>query len=198
MTEMEDLQAPHYHPLAPLCIKVGLFLNCAMPLIYYSTDILYMLFQNQDPRDYFDSLQLKTSDDTRAGTEQLKCSLSSEEAYGSFMGSVSEIKAVGLSDPIVRPEVAVMVITSLFCANLKIITLNEIVVDFVNFHSNFGRTKSTLHDMHGNRSGDRVNKEEEEADILTAECSFLGFSALWEHGVKSYGELLFLKMQHQL
>uniref|UniRef100_A0A7N2N2E2 Uncharacterized protein n=1 Tax=Quercus lobata TaxID=97700 RepID=A0A7N2N2E2_QUELO len=80
MTEMEHLQAPHDHPLAPLCIK--------------------------DPRDYFDSQQLKTSDDTRAGTEQLRCSLSSEEAYGSFMGSVSEIMAVGLSDPIVRPEVS--------------------------------------------------------------------------------------------
>ncbi|XP_050265850.1 general transcription and DNA repair factor IIH subunit TFB1-3-like [Quercus robur] len=97
MTEMEDLQAPHDHPLAPLCIK--------------------------DPRDYFDSQQLKTSDDTRAGTEQLRCSLSSEEAYGSFMGSVSEIMAVGLSDPIVRPEVAVMVIISLFCASLKILEI---------------------------------------------------------------------------
>ncbi|KAK7855541.1 general transcription and dna repair factor iih subunit tfb1-1 [Quercus suber] len=64
-----------------------------------------MLFQNQDPRDYFDFQQLKTSDDTRAGTEQLRCSLSSEKAYGSFVGSVSEIKAVGLSDPIVRPEI---------------------------------------------------------------------------------------------
>nr|POE68653.1 putative rna polymerase ii transcription factor b subunit 1-1 [Quercus suber] len=85
MTEMEDLQAPHDHPLAPLCIE--------------------------DPRDYFDFQQLKTSDDTRAGTEQLRCSLSSEKAYGSFMGSVSEIKAVGLSDPIVRPEDAVMVST---------------------------------------------------------------------------------------
>ena len=38
------------------------------------------------------------------------------------------------------------------------ITLNEIVVDFVNFHSNFGRKKCTLHDVHGNRSGDRVNE----------------------------------------
>ena len=96
---------------------------CSMPLIYYRTDVLYMLFQNQDPRDYFDSQQLKTSDGTRAGTEQLRRSLSSEEAYGSFMGSVSEIKAVGLSDPIVRPEVAVMVITSLFCASLKMLEI---------------------------------------------------------------------------
>jgi transcription initiation factor TFIIH subunit 1 len=87
MTEMEDLQAPHDHPLAPLCIK--------------------------DPRDYFDSQQLKTSDDTRAGTEQLRSSLSSQEAYGSLKGSISEIKAKGLSDPIVRPEVAVMVLNGL-------------------------------------------------------------------------------------
>ena len=96
---------------------------CTMPLIYYRTDVLYRLFQNQDPRDYFHSQQLKTSDDTRAGTEQLRCSLSSEEAYGSFMGSVSEIMAVGLSDPIVRPEVAVMVIISLFCASLRILEI---------------------------------------------------------------------------
>ncbi|KAK7847071.1 general transcription and dna repair factor iih subunit tfb1-1, partial [Quercus suber] len=88
MTEMEDLQAPHDHPFAPLCIKV-------------------------DPRDYFDSQQLKTSDDTRAGSEQLRCSLSSEEAYGSLRGSISEIKAMGLSDPVVRPEVAVMVLNGL-------------------------------------------------------------------------------------
>uniref|UniRef100_A0A2N9FM47 BSD domain-containing protein n=1 Tax=Fagus sylvatica TaxID=28930 RepID=A0A2N9FM47_FAGSY len=87
MTEMEDLQAPHDHPLAPLCIK--------------------------DPRDYFDSQQLKTSDDTRAGTEQLRSSLSSQEAYGSLKGSIAEIKAKGLSDPIVRPEVAVMVLNGL-------------------------------------------------------------------------------------
>ncbi|KAF3975337.1 hypothetical protein CMV_001406 [Castanea mollissima] len=87
MTEMEDLQAPHDHPLAPLCIK--------------------------DPRDYFDSQLLKISDDTRAGSEQLRCSLSSEEAYGSLRGSISEIKAMGLSDPVVRPEVAVMVLNGL-------------------------------------------------------------------------------------
>ncbi|KAM3696025.1 hypothetical protein ACJW31_06G006600 [Castanea mollissima] len=87
MTEMEDLQAPHDHPLAPLCIK--------------------------DPRDYFDSQLLKISDDTRAGSEQLRCSLSSEEAYGSLRGSISEIKAMGLRDPVVRPEVAVMVLNGL-------------------------------------------------------------------------------------
>ena len=123
MTEMEDLQAPHDHPLAPLCIKVELCIHGTMLLNYCHTGFLYVLFQNQDPRDYFDSQQLKTSDDTRAGSEQLRCSLSSEEAYGSLRGSISEIKAMGLSDPVVRPEVAVMVIASLFCASLKILDI---------------------------------------------------------------------------
>jgi hypothetical protein len=95
--------------------------NASKLLLYI--DVLYVLFQNQDPRDYFDSQQLKTSDDTRAGTEQLRSSLSSQEAYGSLKGSISEIKAKGLSDPIVRPEVAVMVITSLFLANLRILDI---------------------------------------------------------------------------
>ncbi|KAF5479117.1 hypothetical protein F2P56_005618 [Juglans regia] len=90
MTEMEDLQAPHDHPFAPLCIK--------------------------DPRDYFDSQQanaLKTYDDTRAGTEQLSCSLNTEEAYGFLRSSISEIKAMGLSAHMVRPEVALTVINGL-------------------------------------------------------------------------------------
>ncbi|KAE8098912.1 hypothetical protein FH972_016940 [Carpinus fangiana] len=90
MTEMEDLQAPYDHPFAPLCIK--------------------------DPRDYFDSQQvnaLKIADDTRAGAEQLRCSLSTEEAYSFLRGSVSEIKATGLCAPIVRPEVALTVLNGL-------------------------------------------------------------------------------------
>ncbi|KAF5470525.1 hypothetical protein F2P56_011031 [Juglans regia] len=90
MTEMEDLQAPYDHPFAPLCIK--------------------------DPRDYFDSQQanaLKTYDDTRAGTEQLSCSLNTEEAYGFLRGSISEIKAMGLSAHMVKPEVALTVINGL-------------------------------------------------------------------------------------
>ncbi|KAB1215124.1 putative RNA polymerase II transcription factor B subunit 1-1 [Morella rubra] len=89
-TVMEDLQAPHDHPFAPLCIK--------------------------DPRDYFDSQQanaLKASDDSRAGTEQLRCSLSNEEAYGFLRGSISEIRSMGLNAPIVKPEVALAVLNGL-------------------------------------------------------------------------------------
>lgn len=90
MTEIEDLQAPHDHPFAPLCIK--------------------------DPRDYFDAQQanaLKTLDDIRSKTEQTKCNLSIDEAYGSLRDSVSKIKTMGLSDPIVKPEVALMVLNGL-------------------------------------------------------------------------------------
>ncbi|PON47237.1 NIM1-interacting TFIIH subunit [Parasponia andersonii] len=90
MTEIEDLQAPHDHPFAPLCIK--------------------------DPRDYFDAQQanaLKTLDDIRSKTEQTKCNLSIDEAYGSLRDSVSKIMTMGLSDPIVKPEVALMVLNGL-------------------------------------------------------------------------------------
>ncbi|XP_062079065.1 general transcription and DNA repair factor IIH subunit TFB1-1-like isoform X2 [Humulus lupulus] len=90
MTEIEDLQAPHDHPFAPLCIK--------------------------DPRDYFDAQQanaLKTLDDIRNKSEQTKCNLSIGEAYRSLRNSISEIKTVGLSNPIVKPEVALMVFNGL-------------------------------------------------------------------------------------
>lgn len=72
----------------------------------------FFFFSNQDPRDYFDSQQAnapKTYDDTRAGTEQLSRSLNTEEACGFLKGSISEIKAMGLSAHMVRPEVALTV-----------------------------------------------------------------------------------------
>lgn len=90
MTEIEDLQAPRDLPFAALCIK--------------------------DPRDYFDSQQanaLKTLGDTLAGSKQIKCSLSTQEAYGSLRGFISEIKSVGLSDPIVKPDIALKVLNGL-------------------------------------------------------------------------------------
>ncbi|XVF19568.1 hypothetical protein REPUB_Repub11eG0122500 [Reevesia pubescens] len=90
MTEIEDLQGPNNLPLAPLCIK--------------------------DPRDYFDSQQanaLRTSADALGGTEQIKCSLSTQEVYGSLRESISVIKAKGLKDPIVKPEVAYQVFDTL-------------------------------------------------------------------------------------
>ncbi|XAR56833.1 hypothetical protein NMG60_11037454 [Bertholletia excelsa] len=90
MAEIEDLQAPRDPPLAPLFIK--------------------------DPRDYFDSQQvnaLKTLGDTLAGTRQMKCSLSTNEAYGSLRKCLSDIKIAGLNDPMVKPEVAFKVFSGL-------------------------------------------------------------------------------------
>ncbi|XP_057428361.1 general transcription and DNA repair factor IIH subunit TFB1-1-like isoform X2 [Lotus japonicus] len=90
MTQIEDLQAQDDHPFAPLCIK--------------------------DPRDYFDSQQanaVKTLDDSLAGMEQTRCSLGSEEAYGSLRASISKIKAKGLKDPLLSPEVALKVLNGL-------------------------------------------------------------------------------------
>ncbi|KAI8012406.1 General transcription and DNA repair factor IIH subunit TFB1-1 [Camellia lanceoleosa] len=90
LAEIEDLQPPHDPPLAPLFIK--------------------------DPRDYFDSQQanaLKTLGDTLVETRQMKCNLSTSEAYGSLRECISEIKIAGLSDPIVKPEIAFKVFNGL-------------------------------------------------------------------------------------
>ncbi|XP_059662334.1 general transcription and DNA repair factor IIH subunit TFB1-1 [Cornus florida] len=90
MAEIEDLQASRDLPFAPLCIK--------------------------DPRDYFDSQQanaLRTLGDTLAGMKQMKCRLSASEAYGSLRACISEIKTTGLTDPIVKPEVAFKVLNGL-------------------------------------------------------------------------------------
>ncbi|THG04053.1 hypothetical protein TEA_004726 [Camellia sinensis var. sinensis] len=89
LAEIEDLQPPRDPPLAPLFIK--------------------------DPRDYFDSQQanaLKTLGDTLVETRQMKCNLSTSEAYGSLRECISEIKIAGLSDPIVKPEIAFKNISS--------------------------------------------------------------------------------------
>lgn len=90
LAEIEDLQPPRDPPLAPLFIK--------------------------DPRDYFDSQQanaLKTLGDTLVETRQMKCNLSTSEAYGSLRECISEIKIAGLSDPIVKPEIAFKVFSGL-------------------------------------------------------------------------------------
>ncbi|KAF8409800.1 hypothetical protein HHK36_005879 [Tetracentron sinense] len=90
MAELEDLQAPHNLPFAPLYIK--------------------------DPRDYFDSQQanaLKALGDTVAGAKQMSSCLSTKEAYGSLRELISEMKGAGLSDPIVKPEVALKVLNGL-------------------------------------------------------------------------------------
>ncbi|KAK1406922.1 hypothetical protein QVD17_38531 [Tagetes erecta] len=86
MAEIEDLQAPRDPPVAPLCIK--------------------------DPRDYFNSQQVNALNQL-PGTIQVESRLSTSEAYGSLRAYISEIRTVGLSDPIVRPVVAFKVFNSL-------------------------------------------------------------------------------------
>lgn len=50
----------------------------------------------------------------------MKCSLSKQEAYRSVRDAISEIKNMGLSDPIVNPEVALKVLTSLLVMVINI------------------------------------------------------------------------------
>ncbi|KAE9612137.1 putative BSD domain, TFIIH subunit Tfb1/p62 protein [Lupinus albus] len=90
MTQIEDLQAQNDHHFAPLCIK--------------------------DPREYFDSQQvnaIKTLNDSQGGSEKIRCSVSSEEAYGCLRASIADIKAIGLRDPLFSHEVAVKVFNGL-------------------------------------------------------------------------------------
>ncbi|XP_050159318.1 general transcription and DNA repair factor IIH subunit TFB1-3-like isoform X1 [Malus sylvestris] len=90
MNEIDDLREPRDHRVAQLCIK--------------------------DPRDYFDTQQanaLKALDDSRIGTEQKKCSMTTEEAYGSLKESISKIKSIGLKNSTVAPEIALMVLNGL-------------------------------------------------------------------------------------
>ncbi|KAK1399171.1 putative RNA polymerase II transcription factor B subunit 1-1 [Heracleum sosnowskyi] len=90
MAELEDLQGPRDHPVAPLSIK--------------------------DPRDYFDSQQanaIKTLGESQSGSKHTKCILTAHEAYGSLRKSISEIKGLGLTDPIVKPEAAIKVFNEL-------------------------------------------------------------------------------------
>nr|XP_027107205.1 general transcription and DNA repair factor IIH subunit TFB1-1-like [Coffea arabica] len=90
MTEIEDLQAPRDPAVAPLSIK--------------------------DPRDYFDSQQanaFSTLGDTVSGAKQLKCSVSTREAYCSLKECISEIKFQGLTEPTINSEVAFKVLNGL-------------------------------------------------------------------------------------
>ncbi|KAF2599859.1 hypothetical protein F2Q68_00008655, partial [Brassica cretica] len=84
VAEMEDLQAPQNFPLAPLSIK--------------------------DPRDYFESQQGNVVNESR-GAGTLKRNV--HEAYGSLKESILEIRTKGLSDPLIKPEVAFEVFRSL-------------------------------------------------------------------------------------
>ncbi|KAK3409275.1 hypothetical protein EUGRSUZ_J01409 [Eucalyptus grandis] len=85
ITEIEDLQASHGPPLAPLCIK--------------------------DPRDYFDSQQVIAVKAPAA--EGKKCNLSSREAYGSLRDSISQTKQMGLLNPVVKTKDALQVFNAL-------------------------------------------------------------------------------------
>uniref|UniRef100_A0A164YDG4 BSD domain-containing protein n=1 Tax=Daucus carota subsp. sativus TaxID=79200 RepID=A0A164YDG4_DAUCS len=90
MAELEDLQGPRDHPVAPLSIK--------------------------DPRDYFDSQQanaIKTLGESQSGSKHKKSILNAHEAYGSLRKSISEIKDLGLTDPIIKSEVAMKVFSEL-------------------------------------------------------------------------------------
>ncbi|MGS7457505.1 hypothetical protein, partial [Mycobacterium tuberculosis] len=56
MAEIEDLQAPREPPIAPLCIKVKLFLFMMLDILNFFKVISFFLLI-QDPRDYFESQQ---------------------------------------------------------------------------------------------------------------------------------------------
>ncbi|KAL0407039.1 UNVERIFIED_CONTAM: General transcription and DNA repair factor IIH subunit TFB1-1 [Sesamum latifolium] len=90
IAEIEDLQGPRDPAVAPLSIK--------------------------DPRDYFDSQQpnaLKALGDAGSGTKSLRSSVSSREAYGSLRDIVSDVRVMGLSEPIMNQEVALKVLNGL-------------------------------------------------------------------------------------
>ncbi|KAK9663868.1 hypothetical protein RND81_14G003700 [Saponaria officinalis] len=90
MTEIEDLQAPHEPPVAPLSIK--------------------------DPRDYFYSQQanaLKTLGDTTSGARSVNRHIQTQEAYTCMRESLSDIISVGLHDSMIKPEVALKVLNGL-------------------------------------------------------------------------------------
>ncbi|XP_038974695.1 general transcription and DNA repair factor IIH subunit TFB1-1-like isoform X3 [Phoenix dactylifera] len=90
MTEIEDLQAPHSLPYAPLCIK--------------------------DPREYFDSQQanaVKALGDTGAGIKPVDFSLKTEEAYTYLLEQISEVKVRGLNNLVVQPEATLKVLNGL-------------------------------------------------------------------------------------
>lgn len=66
------------------------------------SDLPFLLW-NQDPRDYFESQQGNVVNEPR-GAGTLKRNV--HEAYGSLKESILEIRTKGLSDPLIKPEVA--------------------------------------------------------------------------------------------
>ena len=127
MTEIDDLQESHDHPVAPLCIKVNIVINmsCQQFLCSYVFHItFFFLLIVQTLNVVFKNRILETTltqqanalrilDDSR-GTEQTKSTLTTEEAYGSLKESISDIKRIGLSNSTVKPEIALTAIRPLF------------------------------------------------------------------------------------
>ncbi|KAI3753119.1 hypothetical protein L2E82_25164 [Cichorium intybus] len=74
--------------------------------------------EHPDPRDYFDSQQVNAMNEL-AGRRHLKSRMNTCQAYGSLRGFISEIRSLGLSDPVVRPEVDVKHWTSIQVSRLK-------------------------------------------------------------------------------
>lgn len=77
--------------------------------------VLYCIFENQDPRDYFDSQQanaFKILGEDTTGTGKRKSAVNSREAFGSLRECISEVKSLGLHDPVVKSKDALQVITS--------------------------------------------------------------------------------------
>lgn len=114
MAEMEDLQAPDGPPVAPLSIKVWFkYIECNNYLIYLNEGCL--IFSDlliKDPRDYFDSQQanaLKALGDTGPGAKEVKCNVSTHDAYNSLKVFISQIKTFGITEPITNPDVALKV-----------------------------------------------------------------------------------------
>ncbi|KAI3849504.1 hypothetical protein MKX03_021490 [Papaver bracteatum] len=90
MAAIEDLQTPHNLPFAPLLIK--------------------------DPQEYFDSQQanaLEALGDMAVGTNTMHCNVNMAQAYGVLRKSISEMKVIGLGDPVIEPEVASTVLIGL-------------------------------------------------------------------------------------
>lgn len=91
---------------------MGLIIIIRLLWILWLVDVI-LSFWNQDPRDYFDSQQasaLNTSRKATIDTDPAKRSLGSEESYAALRDSISHIKTMGLTAPIVTPEVAYKVI----------------------------------------------------------------------------------------
>lgn len=118
MTEIEDLEAPHNPPVAPLCIKVKD--KNLLPAILLENAIMSSPFNvvgsyciNQDPRDYFDSQQanaIKILGEDPLGTAKRKSAVKLSEAFGSLRECISQVKSAGLHDPIVKSKDALQVI----------------------------------------------------------------------------------------